>query len=56
VHELVSECSSFCKEFDTQKKREVATNVACIIIPSGEIFDSDGVTAEGLETMIEGGK
>ena len=55
MHELVSECSSFCKEFDAQKRREDPTNVACII-PSGEIFDADGVTADGLETMIEASK
>jgi hypothetical protein len=47
VHELVSECSSFCKEFDTQKKRENKTKVACIM-PSGEIFDADGVTGVEL--------
>ena len=42
MHELVSECSSFCKEFDTIKQRENKTNVVCIM-PSGDIIDADKV-------------
>ena len=55
MHELVSECSSYCKEFDTQKMRENKTNVACIM-PSGEIFNGDGVTAVELKSKFEDSK
>ena len=52
MHELVSECSSCCKEYDTEKKRSKLTNVACIM-PSGEIFDADGVTADVMKSKFE---
>ena len=52
MHEMVSECSKYCKEFDTLKKREKETNVTCIM-PSGEIFDANGVSAVELKTKYE---
>ena len=52
VQEMVSECSSYCKEFDTLKQREKKTNVTCIM-PSGEIFDADGVSAMELKSKYE---
>ena len=55
MRELVSECTSFCKEFDTLKQRENKTNVACIK-PSGEILDADGVSAVELLSKFEDSK
>ena len=55
VHEMISECSAFCKEFDTLKQREKKTNVACIM-PSGEIIDADGVGAVELLSKFEESK
>jgi predicted site-specific integrase-resolvase len=55
VRELVSECTSFCEEFDTLKQRKKKTNVACIK-PSGEIMDPDGVGAAELFRKFEDSK
>jgi hypothetical protein len=52
VHEMVRECSKYCKEFDNLKKREKRTEVTCIM-PSGEIFDANGVSAVELESKHE---
>ena len=49
---MVSECSIFCKEFDTLKQREKKTNVTCIM-PSGEILDANGVSAVELKSRYE---
>ena len=55
MHEMVSECSLYCKEFDTLKQREKKTNVTCIM-PSGEIFDADGVSAVEIQSKFEESK
>jgi hypothetical protein len=55
MHELVSECTSYCKEFDTLKQREIKTNVTCIK-SSGEIFDADGASADDLSSKFEESK